>query len=252
MYKKISLAMLAAVMIAAPLVPLQADAKTMSVSEAQRIMTKFDLPDGPRDGIDGAQTRRGLCTFRFMTRLPMNRAPLDTRTANKLRQYDKKYSNLSQVPARYNSIHNEKIDALETCQSMVYSKENRNGNHYYKRVMAMTSGINSYPTPNGHFVLGNTQRGWHCSTLYPESCYKQSNGRFKNYKTSSYKPVSTGNMYNFRSFKAGGWGVHGSNAISTKPQSHGCVRVSVADSDWMYDNVGNRGITVGFSVKGSY
>jgi lipoprotein-anchoring transpeptidase ErfK/SrfK len=40
-----------------------------------------------------------------------------------------------------------------------------------------------------------------------------------------------------------GWAVHGSGFVPAYPASHGCVRVSNADQDWIWDNVPN-GATV--------
>lgn len=216
-----------------------AEAYTANVATAQRIMTKFGIPAGPVDGLDGAQTRRGLCIFRYMSGLTVNRKALDNTTLSKLKSYDKSYSSLSKIPARTGSTNRELLVAHKTCQAMTYSVANASGKHYYKRVMAISTGIKGYDTPNGTYRLGGTQKGWQCSTLYPETCVVNKNGRFAGIKNRANKPAGYGNMYNFRLFKSGGWGVHGSNSVPTYPASHGCVRVSVANSDWMYDHVGN-------------
>jgi lipoprotein-anchoring transpeptidase ErfK/SrfK len=41
----------------------------------------------------------------------------------------------------------------------------------------------------------------------------------------------------------GGWAVHGSGHVPAYPASHGCVRVSNADQDWIWENIPN-GATV--------
>lgn len=194
-----------------------------SVANAQRIMTKFGIPTGPVDGLSGSQTSRGLCIFRYMSGLSVSRSNLDSATYTKLKQYDAAYTSLRQIRAKSTS---EYLVAHQTCQAMVYARSG-----YYQRVMAISTGIPGHTTPSGSYALGYTQKGWSCSTLYPESCTKQTTGRFA--YISNY-----GNMYNMRQV-TGPIYVHGSTSVPTYPASHGCIRVTVSDSDWMYDNVGN-------------
>jgi len=44
-------------------------------------------------------------------------------------------------------------------------------------------------------------------------------------------------MYNPRRQVVGAIFVHGSTSVPTYPASHGCIRVTVNDSDWLYHNV---------------
>lgn len=216
------------------------------IREAQTIMRKFGIPAGPVDGKQGAMTKRGLCAFRYMSGMSVSRNSLDTATLSKLRSYNKSYASLGQIPARANSTNRELLVAHETCQAMTYSVKASNGKHYYKRVMAISTARPGKTTPNGTFSLGFTQRGWSCSSRYPESCVKQTTGRFAT--STSY-----GNMYNFRAFHQGNlYGIHGSTSVPTYPASAGCIRVTVADSDWMFSNVGNNGNRPVLIVTGSY
>jgi lipoprotein-anchoring transpeptidase ErfK/SrfK len=48
-----------------------------------------------------------------------------------------------------------------------------------------------------------------------------------------------GLMYQPMYFK-GGFAVHGSHSVPAYPASHGCVRVSIADSEWVWDVIPNR------------
>lgn len=251
MRHRILIAIMSMVLVAGLLFPAQTLAYSSSVATAQKIMNKFGIPAGPVDGLDGAKTRRGLCIFRYMSGLTVNRYKLNTTTLNKLKSYDSKYSSLSRIPATLNSSYKEKLVAHETCQAMTYSVKNSAGKHYYKRVMAISTGVSGYGTPNGHYRLSGTLKGWYCSSIYPETCVDNNNGRFAYVKNHYGKPAGYGNMYNFRTFKSGGWGVHGSNYVPTYPASHGCIRVSVANSDWMYDYVGN-GYTPSLTVTGAY
>lgn len=244
-------------LVAISLISLVAPASTASaaysssVKQAQQIMTKFGIPAGPVDGYMGPQTQRGLCIFRYMSGLTVNRNGLDSSTYSKLKSYNTAYSSLSKIPTRYSSSYRERLVANETCQAMTYSKANSSGKHYYRKVIAISTGIRNYYTPNGSYRLNGTLEGWWCSTLYPETCVDNNNGRFAYIRNHSGKPAGYGNMYNFREFKSGGWGIHGSNSVPTYPASHGCIRVSVKDSDWMWDYVGN-GYRPQLTVTGSY
>ncbi|MGB4800922.1 MAG: L,D-transpeptidase [Candidatus Saccharimonadales bacterium] len=235
MKRLVSIVFIAVFVAAALFPPLTAGAESSSIANAQRIMTKFGIPAGPIDGLSGAKTSRGLCIFRYIAGLSVNRNNLDTTTYTYLKKYDSAYSSLSQIRAKSSS---EYLVAHETCQAMVYARSG-----YYQRVMAISTGISGHPTPNGSYSLGYTQKGWSCSTLYPESCRNHTEGRFAS--VSSY-----GNMYNMRQV-TGPIYVHGSTEVPTYPASHGCIRVTVSDSDWMYDNVGNGGRPI-ITITGAY
>jgi lipoprotein-anchoring transpeptidase ErfK/SrfK len=117
---------------------------------------------------------------------------------------------------------------------MLYVKGSR-----YQKAIAISTGkgtTSSNKTPNGTFTMGNTSRGWSCSTQYPESCKKQTTGRFVS--VSNY-----GNMYNKRHVVNGVY-VHGSTSVPTYPASAGCIRITTTDSDWMYDNVNSMPIII--------
>jgi lipoprotein-anchoring transpeptidase ErfK/SrfK len=222
---------------AAPAV-VHAATYSSTVYHSQQIMKKFALPAGPVDGYFGAQTARGLCAFRHMAGQPVNRNNVDTTLYNLLKSYDAKYTSLQKIPARTLDGKTTYLLAHKHCQVMFYVE-----NGFYKRVMPISTAKSGYNTPNGAYWLQGTQRGWSCSTLYPESCTYQSTGRFA--YLSNY-----GNMYNKRTF-SGAYKVHGSTSVPTYPASAGCIRVTVGDSDWMYDYVGNNGWTY-LSIVGAY
>jgi N-acetylmuramoyl-L-alanine amidase len=46
-----------------------------------------------------------------------------------------------------------------------------------------------------------------------------------------------GGLYNPMYF-TGGFAIHGSGSVPDYPASHGCVRVSLGDADWLYARVG--------------
>lgn len=241
MRKNVALALMAVVLGFGLIAPVPASAAASNVTQAQTIMKKFGIPAGPVDGAWGAQTARGLCIFRHMSGLPVSRAKLTTADLTKLQAYNAKYSSLNKIPAASRAGNSTYLVAHKTCQAMTYVENNR-----YVRVMPISTAKPGKVTPNGNFWLGNTVRGWSCSTIYPETCLKQTAGRFAS--VSNY-----GNMYNKRHI-TGAIFLHGSMNITSKtttPGSAGCVRVTVADSDWLYDNVGNNGKTY-ISVVGAY
>lgn len=221
-----------------PAAAAQAATRT-EVREAQVIMTKFGLPTGAVDGLYGPNTARALCAFRQMSGLPVSRSTVDAALLAKLRSYNTAYASLASVPAASLNGHATYLLAQKQCQAMLYVENGR-----YQRIMPMSTGMRGHDTPNGIYSLSSTRRGWSCSTIYPESCNYHAVGRFVG--ISDY-----GNMYNKRFFRSGGYYVHGSTAVPTYPASHGCIRVPVSDSDWMYDHVGNYGPTY-FMVTGAY
>ncbi len=218
--------------------PVQTRSLSSDVLEAQDIMTQFGLPTGPKDGKWGSQTARGICAFRSIAGLPISRSGISSNDMVTLRNYRSNYGSLNSIPAPLNSGNSTYLVANKTCQVMTYVESGR-----YVKVMPISTGKAGYETPNISVGLGYTNKGWSCSSLYPETCTKQSAGRFSSVSNS-------GNMYNKR-LVSGAIYVHGSNSVPTSPASHGCIRVTVADSDWMYDHVGNNGKTP-LSIVGKY
>lgn len=218
--------------------PVRSRSLSSDVREAQTIMTKFGLPTGPIDGIWGPQTARGICAFRMISGLPVSRKAINSNDMSALRNFNAHYATISQIPAPNKNVSSY-LDLNKTCQVMAYVEGNQ-----YQRVMPVSTGKSGYDTlKRPSYTVDNTTRGWHCSSQYPESCANMSSGRFAN--ISSY-----GNMYN-RRHVTGGIYVHGSTSVPTAPVSHGCIRVTTTDSDWMYDYVGNAGDVTLF-VSGSY
>lgn len=195
------------------------------VKEAQAILTSFGIPAGSVDGLFGPETGRGLCAFRRIAGLPVSRGPLDTKTLTALRTYDRTYPTLRDIPAREYLGKSTYLLAHQTCQVLFYVE----GSHY-RRVFATSTGMSGHRTPNGSYSLGPTQKGWYCSTLYPDGCTYHTEGWFAS--ISNY-----GNMYNPRQV-VGDIFLHGSMSVPPYPASHGCIRVRVIDADWLYKYVG--------------
>lgn len=238
-FKRTTLVALASVFALAAFAPVASAATySQTVYDSQRIMKKFGIPGGPVDGYFGAQTARGLCAYRHIAGYAPNRNNVSSTLYNSLKSYNSKYAYLQQIPARAHNGQTTYLLAHKHCQVMFYVEKG-----YYKRVMPISTGKVGKDTPNGNFWLRGTQKGWSCSTLYPETCRTQTAGRFA--YLSNY-----GNMYNKRWF-TGAYLVHGSTSVPTYPASSGCIRVTVGDSDWMYDYVGNYGHTY-LSIVGTY
>ncbi len=222
-------ALLVLTLTLAPYSAVSAAAPSTSVRQAQSILTKFTIPVGPIDGAFGPQTARGLCAFRYMAGYTPTRGGVTSALSSRLRSYNSTYSSLGRIPAPTLRGHTTYVVVQKKCQAMFYVQNSR-----YVRVLAVSTGMAGHNTPNGAYTLGGTKRGWSCSTLYPESCGVHNVGRFASIS-------NRGNMYNQRFFRGGGYFVHGSTSVPTYPASHGCIRVTVNDADWMYDHVGNSG-----------
>ncbi len=217
-----------------------------TVADTQRILSKFGIPTGPVDGVWGPQVAQGLCTFRQMAGLAVSRGvPTDTDLA-KLRQYNERYARLSAIPAATRNGHSTYLLAQETCQTMLYAK-----NGTYAKVFRISTGRAGYATPNGDYWLGRTYPGWSCSTIFPGDCYNHTDGENALIPWGTGLFSQYGHMYNKRSFK-GSYMLHGSSSVPTYPASHGCVRVTVATSDWLYHNLDNGWNAIAISVVGSY
>jgi lipoprotein-anchoring transpeptidase ErfK/SrfK len=226
-YIRLIAAAVAVVSVCAP-ATASAAAADPNLQAAQLIMTKFGIPTGPVDGKFGPQTARGFCAFRQI--VPGSRPHRGTYsggTLQRLNEYNARYRSLRDIPAPTRSGQSTYVLVNETCQVLIYVENGR-----YVKVMPVSTGKSGYNTPNGEYSLGYTQRGWSCSTAYPEGCGTHQEGRF------AAAHGSHGNMYNKRRF-TGAYYIHGSTSVPTYPASHGCIRVTVGDSDWLYDHVGN-------------
>jgi N-acetylmuramoyl-L-alanine amidase len=72
----------------------------------------------------------------------------------------------------------------------------------------------------GEWWLADTPRGW-----------------FQIYaKDAGWQEGSLGWLYSPMYF-VGGFAIHGSTSVPYYPASHGCVRVTLADADYFFDNV---------------
>jgi resuscitation-promoting factor RpfB len=166
------------------------------VREAQRLLADLGYPAGPVDGIDGAQTRRGLCAWRRLEGHPVSRQPLQPGELEALRAT----TGLPAAPA------GRGVTVDKTCQ-VVYVRQDGG----WRFVHQASTGARGLPR-TGAYEIRRTQEGWHTSTLYP---------------------APAPNMYNSLFFH-GALAIHGSNDVPTYPASAGCVRVTPTAADQLF------------------
>lgn len=78
------------------------------------------------------------------------------------------------------------------------------------RILPVSSGKASTPTPTGSFRVTSQSRGWETSSL--------------------------GQLYNSQYF-FGGYAIHGSNSVPATPVSHGCIRIPMSGARWLPSHV---------------
>ena len=91
------------------------------------------------------------------------------------------------------------------------------GNEAYYRTARARTGWARAVTPRGHFNFYRHIPGWRYATL-----------------GGLYKP------WYFR----GGFAIHGSTSVPAYPASHGCIRVTMDDADWLSER-----LSIGFAVN---
>ncbi len=170
------------------------------LQEAQRLLADLGYPVGSVDGVDGAQTRRALCTWRRLEDRPVSRAPLQPGEVDALRA-------TSGLPA---AGPGRGVTVDNTCQAVYY----RQGGAWLQ-VHRASTGSDGLPSA-GSYQIQRTRAGWHTSTLYPSA---------------------TPNMYNTLYFH-GAIAIHGSNHVPPHPASAGCVRVTPAAADQLFAALG--------------
>jgi lipoprotein-anchoring transpeptidase ErfK/SrfK len=174
-----------------------AEAATVSeVREAQILLNQLGYPAGVVDGVDGAQTRRGLCAWRRLEGRTASRGPRTTTEQKALRKSER-------LPA---ATAGRGVTVDKTCQTVYY----RDGGRWQK-VLKASTGSGGLPRV-ASYKVERTWAGWHTSSKYPSS---------------------SPNMYNTLYF-SGSIAIHGSKQVPTYPASHGCVRVTTKGADYLF------------------
>lgn len=193
--------LLAAVLVLTLLPPATtpAHAASATVREAQTILNDLGYPAGPVDGIDGRQTRRGLCAWRRLEGRATHRGPLTTAELKSLRK-------TTRLPT---ASAGRGVTVDKTCQTVYYRQDSR-----WRKVLRASTGRSGLPK-RGSYTITRKRSGWHTSSLYP---------------------ASSPNMYNALYF-SGAIALHGSRDVPTYPASAGCVRVTPKGADYLFARI---------------
>ena len=147
----------------------------------------------------GAEQIRGLCIAREFAGLKSHRGKPRSSEMSILLQLS------SPIDAPKSSVRG--LNVSIGCQAAWYVEEGK-----VMRVMRATTGTRPGWTPTGTFKVTWRTKGWTYSTIYKDA-----------------------RLYKIHHFK-GAVGFHGVASpswIKTKPASHGCVRLSNNDMDWL-------------------
>jgi hypothetical protein len=181
--------------LVSPVAP-PADASTSAVREAQQLLNDLGYPSGPVDGIDGRQTRRGLCAWRRLEGRETHRGPLTSAELKALRD-------TTRLPK---ASAGRGVTVDKTCQTVYFRQDGR-----WRRVLRASTGKGGLPR-RGDYTITRKRAGWHTSSLYP---------------------APSPNMYNSMYF-SGAIAIHGSRDVPTYPASSGCVRVTRKGADYLF------------------
>ena len=189
------------------LAPSPAEAASRkTVRQVQHHLTRLGIRVAI-DGIEGPETRQGVCAARRLLRYRSVRrssvTSLDLRVLRRTKALPR---------PRQGSTY---LSVDQTCQMVYQARSNR-----WVRIMKASTGRAGHRTPNGSYRIQWRWPGWHSSSKYPSH-------------------TREGNMYNSLYFRSGGYAIHGSRSVPYHPASHGCVRISVANAGRVYPEVPN-------------
>ncbi len=188
-------------LVALPGLVVPAHADEVSVREAQALLNELGYPAGPVDGVDGPQTRRGICAWRRLAGDEAHRGPLTGDELARLREADR----LPEAP------EGRGVTVDKTCQTLYFRADG-----HWQRAFAASTGSGGLPRV-GAYTVNRRRAGWHTSTLYP---------------------AAQPNMYNSLYFH-GVIAIHGSHDVRARPVSAGCVRVTPSAADFLFERIEN-------------
>lgn len=183
-----------------------ADDGELEMAAAQRRLTELRYYAGPVDGQHGPATTTAVQAFQKTQDLPVD-GELGPDTIAALAD--------PVLPGIHAGAAN-RIDIDLDAQVLFVVLDGR-----LERIMPISSGNGEpYPLPGGIRAVGLTPTG----TFQIER------------KLPGNVNAFFGRLYDPMYFHEG-WAIHGSNNVPAVPASHGCVRLPVADAEWLFDQV---------------
>jgi peptidoglycan hydrolase-like protein with peptidoglycan-binding domain len=170
-----------------------------TVAEIQNLLTGLGYPAGPIDGEFGPRTAQGLCAWRRLEGLEAHRGQLDDAELARLRATES-------LPEAEPGVG---ITVDKTCQTVYLRDDGR-----WEQVLTASTGRGGLPRV-GEYRITRRASGWRTSTLYP---------------------APQPNMYNSQFFR-GSIAIHGSHVVPPRPASAGCVRVTPAGADLLWERL---------------
>jgi lipoprotein-anchoring transpeptidase ErfK/SrfK len=170
-----------------------------TVAEVQNLLTGLGYPVGPIDGEFGPRTTQGLCAWRRLEGLEAHRGPLEDAELARLRTTES-------LPETAPGVG---ITVDKTCQTVYLRDDGR-----WEQVLTASTGRGGLPRV-GEYRITRRASGWRTSTLYP---------------------APQPNMYNSQFFR-GSIAIHGSHVVPPRPASAGCVRVTPAGADLLWERL---------------
>ena len=168
---------------------------------------------GPVNGLRDATVRSAVMAFQKVNRLPAD-GTVGPRTAAALAA--------PRIPVLKDRAPANRVEVDLTLQVLYVVKAGQ-----ISRILPVSSGNGqTYPQKNGQLATALTPVGHY-------TIQRRFVGPEKAYLGTLYDP-----QYFYR-----GWAIHGSNSVPAGPASHGCIRVTRADSAWLLGQ-----LTVGLAV----
>jgi hypothetical protein len=166
-------------------------------------LMRLGIPTGTVDGVWDERTKQGVCAWRELTGLEINRS-LPT-----IAEQSEIVKTVKIEPAAHNVVG---VNVNKSCQVAIWIKDNSRLN--FELFTVSTGDAAYHDTDNGDWRISWRLNGWHESSLFPDGWM--------------YRP-----MY----FSYTGAALHGSeidSMVHWYPASHGCVRMLHADVDKLW------------------
>ena len=194
---------------------LQAGSRGEAVKALEKRLTELRYDVGAVDGYYDHQTWQGVMAFQKYAKLK--------RTGTYTLETQKALHNATPPEGRQPELGLPRIEIDITRQVLFYFDDKG-----LDRVLAVSTGTNrkycEMSKKSGKQVCGVAQTP---------------RGHFRiQYRISGWRESDLGKLYNPLYFN-GGFAIHGAPSVPAYNASHGCVRISVASSQWFYNTIKN-------------